>query len=191
MPDYSFSLKTTYTVWSRARNRKFTSVFAKQMLRSSSYCDSLNGNWSVIFPHLVFEISPPHPKHVTAWKSSVWLQINPQKITMEFVVGAGKQDRLFTVKSGYSCLLEAEALECFCTSVTLPGRWKFWLYLVLQDVNTASCQLYCSHLHLKVVFPRIPETMYLSSPCSPPLMPVFSIGHVVSQICLDTPCSLI
>lgn len=43
----------------------------------------------------------------------------------------------------------------------------------------------------EVVFPRIPETAYLSPPCSPPLMPVFSVGQVVSQICLDTSHSLI
>lgn len=68
--------------------------------------------------------------------------------------------------------------------LALPGD----LMLSPARLDIASHhRLYCSHLHLKVIFHRTPETMCSSSPCSLPLTLVFSRGHIVLQICLGTP----
>jgi len=128
MPDYSFSLKATYRVWSRARNRKFISVFVEQMLSSNSYCGSFSWDrlshpeWKLksYLPTFVsWTISHPRPKHVTVWKEFSLIADLPQNVAMEFLVGAGKQDLFLTARSAYSCLVKAEVVECFCASFTV------------------------------------------------------------------------
>lgn len=117
------------------------------------------------------------------------------KFRMEFILGARKLYLLLTTV-GSAYLEKVGALRCLCASFTAWGRGKFWLCLdIWCTVPWDSTLPVTSHrvavFIWKSFFPGCQKQIHLSSPCSPPLMLVFSISQVVLQICLDTPFSLL